>query len=185
MIHCLEDNSQVPDVIIKIPLDENFEEFAEAGINIRPHLYDCLREANENFQVIAFTASDQQYADAILDFLDPERTLFAMRLYRQHCIETFYTGPDGLQSRLGFVKDLRVIANRNVKDLIIVDNSVLSFLFQIDNGVPILPFYTNKQDEELVHLSFYLKCLAEQDPEDVRDHNREAFGLHKMIDMDI
>jgi TFIIF-interacting CTD phosphatase-like protein len=32
--------------------------------------------------VIAFTASDQQYADAILDFLDPEREFFAMRLYR-------------------------------------------------------------------------------------------------------
>lgn len=69
--------------------------------------------------------------------------------------------------------------------MIIVDNSVLSFLFQIDNGVPILPFYTNKLDEELVHLSFYLKCLAEQDPADVREHNREAFGLHKLIDMDI
>ena len=82
MIHCLEDNTHVPDVIIKIPLDDNFEEFADAGINIRPHLYDCLRESNEHYQVIAFTASDQQYADAILDFLDPERELFAMRLYR-------------------------------------------------------------------------------------------------------
>lgn len=58
MIHCLEDSSQIPDVIIKIPLDDNFVEFADAGINIRPHLYDCLREANENYQVIAFTASD-------------------------------------------------------------------------------------------------------------------------------
>jgi CTD small phosphatase-like protein 2 len=82
MIHCLEDNTHVPDVIIKIPLDDNFEEFADAGINIRPHLYDCLRESNEHYQVIAFTASDQQYADAILDFLDPEREFFAMRLYR-------------------------------------------------------------------------------------------------------
>ena len=83
------------------------------------------------------------------------------------------------------MKDLRIIANRGLEDLIIVDNSVLSFLFQIDNGVPILPFYTNKLDEELVHLSFYLRCLAEQDPLDVREHNREAFGLHKLIDMDI
>ena len=97
-------------------------------------------------------------------------------------METFL---EGQQSRLGFVKDLRIIANRGQEEMIIVDNSVLSFLFQIDNGVPILPFYTNKQDEELVHLSFYLKCLAEQDPEDVREHNREAFGLHKLIDMDI
>ena len=81
------------------------------------------------------------------------------------------------------MKDLRIIANRALADLLIVDNSVLSFLFQIDNGVPILPFYSNKQDEELLHLSFYLRCLASaQEPVDVRVHNREAFGLYKLID---
>ncbi len=67
--------------------------------------------------------------------------------------------------------------------MILVDNSVLSFLFQLDNGVPIVPFYTNKQDEELVHLSFYLKCLAENTlMTDTRDHNREAFGLYKLLE---
>ena len=43
MIHCLEDPSKTPDVIIKIPLDDEGIEFADAGINIRPHLYECLR----------------------------------------------------------------------------------------------------------------------------------------------
>ncbi|TNV83176.1 hypothetical protein FGO68_gene9050 [Halteria grandinella] len=187
MIHCLEDSSSIPDVIMKIPLDDG--DFADAGINIRPHLYECLRQANEHYQVITFTASDQQYADAILDFLDPNRELIAHRLYRQHCIETFVD--NGEESvRLGYVKDLRIIRNRALSDMVIVDNSVLSFLFQVDNGVPILPFYTNKQDEELVHLSFYLRCLAEQSLEnklgtDVRSHNREAFGLHKLIDADL
>jgi len=72
--------------------------------------------------------------------------------------------------------------------MLIVDNSVLSFLFQIDNGVPILPFYTNRQDEELLHLTFYLNCLAEQALEeklgtsDVRLQNREAFGLQRLAD---
>jgi CTD small phosphatase-like protein 2 len=106
-------------------------------------------------------------------------------------VETFYHGneDDAIPTtRLGFVKDLRIIANRELSDLIIIDNSVLSFLFQIDNGVPILPFYTNKHDEELLHLSFYLKCLAEQASGttiDVRSHNREAFGLYKLVDMDL
>ena len=41
-----------------------------------------------------------------------------------------------------------------------------------------------------MHLSFYLRCLAEQSLEtklgtDVRSHNREAFGLHKLIDADL
>lgn len=82
MIHCLEDTSHVPDVILKIPLDEYNTDFADAGINLRPHLYECLRQANEHYQVVAFTASDQQYADAILDFLDPQKEFFAKRLYR-------------------------------------------------------------------------------------------------------
>lgn len=43
MIHCLEDNNHKPDVIIKIPLDDECTEYADAGINIRPHLYETLR----------------------------------------------------------------------------------------------------------------------------------------------
>jgi len=62
--------------------------------------------------------------------------------------------------------------------MVLVDNSVLSFAMQIENGIPILPFYVNKQDEELLHLIYYLKCLVVQ--EDVRPHNREAFGLNKL-----
>jgi hypothetical protein len=30
--------------------DDSFEEeFADAGINIRPHLYECLKQANKYF----------------------------------------------------------------------------------------------------------------------------------------
>lgn len=42
-----------------------------------------------------------------------------------------------------YIKDLRVIANRNMSDLIIVDNAAYSFGFQVDNGIPILPYYDN------------------------------------------
>jgi len=44
------------------------------------------------------------------------------------------------------IKDLRVIGNRDLKDLVIVDNAAYSFGYQIDNGVPIIPFYDNKND---------------------------------------
>jgi TFIIF-interacting CTD phosphatase-like protein len=79
MIHCLDDRdpeNEEPDVVIRIPLDDEDDgDYADAGINIRPHLYECLKQANEYYQVIAFTASDQQYANAILDFIDPDREL--------------------------------------------------------------------------------------------------------------
>ena len=65
-----------------------------------------------------------------------------------------------------------------LKDVVIVDNSVYSFAFQIDNGIPIIPFYNDKADEEMLHLVYYLNCLA--NVEDVRDQNRQAFELFKL-----
>ena len=55
------------------------------------------------------------------------------------------------------MKDLRVIRNRQLKDIILVDNAVYSFGFQLTNGIPILPFYRDKNDRELVQLVAYLK----------------------------
>lgn len=98
-----------------------------------------------------FTASHSAYADVVLDYLDPNHELIEYRLYRDSCMET----EEGV-----FIKDLRIIKNRNLNDLVIVDNAVYSFGFQLDNGIPILPFYDDKSDEEMLHLIYYLKCLA-------------------------
>ena len=116
-----------------------------------------------------FTASHQTYADAILDYIDPNRELIQHRLYRQHCVLT----KEGY-----YIKDLRIIGNRDLNDLVIVDNSVYSFAFQIDNGIPIIPFYNDPNDEEMLHLIYYLSCLA--GVEDVREQNRAAFELYKL-----
>ena len=64
--------------------------------------------------------------------------------------------------------------------MVIIDNSALSFALNVNNGIPILPFYDNKSDEELKHLGFYLNCLQESKVEDVRVHNEEAFNLLKL-----
>lgn len=51
MIHCLDDRDpedEEPDVVIRIPLDDEGD-YADAGINIRPHLYECLKQANETY----------------------------------------------------------------------------------------------------------------------------------------
>jgi NLI interacting factor-like phosphatase len=70
-----------------------------------------------------------------------------------------------------------------LKDLIIVDNAVYSFGYQLDNGIPIIPFYDDKSDEELMHLIFYFNCLAQC--EDVREQNRKAFQLKDLQEIDI
>jgi hypothetical protein len=52
MIHCLDERDpeeEEPDVIIRIPMDDEGDDFADAGINIRPYLRECLRELNEHY----------------------------------------------------------------------------------------------------------------------------------------
>jgi len=43
--------------------------------------------------------------------------------------------------------------------MVLIDNAAYSFSFQVDNGIPIIPFYDNKQDTELLHLVSYLREL--------------------------
>jgi CTD small phosphatase-like protein 2 len=120
-------------------------EVATAGINIRPYVMECLRRAASMFQVVVFTASHASYADVVLDILDPNNEIFEMRLYRDSCVRT----NDGV-----YVKDLRIFEHcRRMEDIVIVDNAVYSFGFQLENGIPIIPFYEDKEDEELLHLS--------------------------------
>jgi len=40
--------------------------------------------------------------------------------------------------------------------MVIVDNSVYSFAYQIDNGIPIISYFDDNSDEELMHLVFYI-----------------------------
>ena len=120
LIHCVDDiEKDNPHVIIPIYFEDE-DEPVEAGINIRPYIYECLTEAKKHFQVGVFTASHKTYADAILDYLDPENKYFDFRYYRDSCVHT----------REGYyVKDLRVFRNRSLKDMVIVDNSIYSFAF--------------------------------------------------------
>ena len=74
-----------------------------------------------------------------------------------------------------YIKDLRIFEqNRRMENMVIVDNAVYSFGYQLENGIPIIPFYDDKNDEELLHLSQYLECLYTCKG-DVREHNRKAF----------
>lgn len=55
-----------------------------------------------------------------------------------------------------FIKDLRIVKNKDLKHMILVDNLAHSFGFQIDNGVPILEWHNDKNDTELKQLMPYL-----------------------------
>ena len=46
-----------------------------------------------------------------------------------------------------------------MKDIVLIDNAAYSFGFHLENGIPIIPFYDNKEDKELESLLKYLRGM--------------------------
>ncbi len=126
------------------------------------------------YNIFIFTASSYAYASAILGYLDPTSSLIQGFLSRNNC----------LQTKNGFyIKDLRIIKNREIKNTLIVDNLAHSFGFQIENGVPILEWHNEEKDMELFYLTNYLKEAANY--EDVRIFNRQRLKLMELARMSV
>lgn len=106
----------------------------------------------------------------ILDYIDPEKEYIKHRLYREHCLQT----QDGI-----YLKDLRIFKNRDLSNLILIDNSAYSYFLQPLNAIPIIPFYDNKQDNELKDLTQYLLNinLNQFRQKDIRDILARSFML--------
>ena len=119
-------------------------------VKMRPFYDDCIENLSKYYEIVVFTAGEQEYADAILDVLDPDGFI-SHRLYRQHCI---------CVNSQYYVKDLRIIKDRDLDQMVLVDNSVISFAYNLDNGVPCAEFYRwTENDEELLYLHSYLDEL--------------------------
>jgi len=140
-------------------------------IIVRPGLYEFLHGISQKFEIIVFTASKREYADAVLNYLDPENNYFKHRFYRENCI--------AIKNKV-FVKDLRIFSNRRHEDIVIVDNSLYSFMNQISNGVLINSFYNNKEDRELFNLMNYIQNYL-LNISDTRIVNEKVFNFSTII----
>lgn len=127
-------------------------------INIRPKVMEILKILKKYYRIAVFTASVRAYADTILSYLDPKGEIFEARYYRDHCIKILNN----------HIKDLRLFTQPNSKndknwtfdELFLIDNASHCFGFHIANGIPMLPFTEDKDDNEMVHLYHYLKAIA-------------------------
>lgn len=171
LVHCDSKCFTKSDVVLTVNLPTG--EAAKIGVNIRPYVYECLKEANKHFVVVAYTASHQTYADTILNYIDPNNIYFSYRLYRNNCLRMT------AEEEQIYVKDLRIFKGIDLSDIVIIDNSVLSFAFQLDNGIPILPYYDNKDDNELLILINYLHHLSKVN--DIRVENKRILRLQYLL----
>ena len=146
----------------------------------RPYALEFIKEMSLYYEIIVYTASIPEYASNLLDEFD-KYNVISKRFYRYNCIHK-----DGI-----YIKDLRLIG-KPFKDLIIIDNNPISYLYNIDNGLPILSWYGDKQDIELLKFIPLLKYLAKVEdvteiiPQIVnRAKNKIKFSLiNKLIDND-
>ena len=142
------------------------------GIFLRPGVKQFLEEVSKYFEVGIFTASVPEYADAVINYLDPENKFIKFRLYRNNCINV----KDLLR-----VKNLKIFQNIPLKKIILVDNNMYSFTPQLNNGILINSFIYDKDDNELANVLSYL-CNYILPAEDVRKVNEQFFGFKKIVD---
>ena len=143
----------------------------EAKVNIRPYAKNLIENLSQNFDIGVFTAAVDYYAQEIVRFLDPKRKHIKVILSREDCHEIYQNI---------YVKDLRIIKNRNASRVFLVDNCAYSYAYQMDNGIPIISYHEGKDDAELRYLEQYLYCLDQQ--EDAQTFNRNYFGTHNLAE---
>lgn len=113
---------------------------ADVYVGIRPGAQELLQTLADDFELIIFTAASKQYADYVIDQIDPHG-LVKHRLYRESCVNL-----NGCT-----VKDLSLL-NRPLKKIIIIDNSPISYLLQPYNSIPIDSWTGDKTDRKLYDL---------------------------------
>jgi CTD nuclear envelope phosphatase 1 len=97
-------------------------------VHKRPHCDDFLRKVVKWYKLVIFTASVQEYADPVIDWLEQERKFFHTRYYRQHC--TFRNG--------AYIKDLSSV-EPDLSKVMILDNSPMSYIFHEGMAPPCFP----------------------------------------------
>ena len=134
------------------------EKKEEGTLKMRPGLYEFLDEIQFFYEIIIFTASSQDYAEALIDTIEESKKYFKYKFYRQHNIVI----------ENDFVKDLSRIG-RDLDKMIIVDNIPQNYRLHKKNGINIKGFWGEDLcDRALYNLKDILIKLAEEGG-DLRD----------------
>ena len=144
-----------------LDMDETLIHYFFTTINgmffVRPYCFNFLRELNDLYEIVTFTAGTKEYADNILNILDVDNNIIKYRLYRQHI------------TILGcsIYKDLSKLG-RDLSRVIIIDNLRDNFKVQPNNGIFIKTWTNDINDIQFKDLLKILKDIVNYNVTDVR-----------------
>ncbi|KAJ7591118.1 NLI interacting factor-like phosphatase-domain-containing protein [Mycena floridula] len=115
----------------------------------RPFVDFFLRTVSGWYTLVIFTASMQEYADPVIDWLDAGRGILSNRLFRDSCTQL---------SNGAYTKDLSII-EPDLARVCLVDNSPVSYRVNEANGIPIEGWTHDPSDEALLDLLPVLDSL--------------------------
>ncbi|KAJ3853167.1 NLI interacting factor-like phosphatase-domain-containing protein [Lentinula lateritia] len=115
----------------------------------RPFVDFFLRTVSGWYTLVIFTASLQEYADPVIDWLDAGRGILDHRLFRDSCTQL----PNG-----SYTKDLAVV-EPDLARVCLIDNSPISYRVNEANGIPIEGWTHDPSDEALLDLLPVLDSL--------------------------
>ena len=144
-----------------LDMDETLIHYFFTHINgmffVRPYCFDFLKELNDLYEIVTFTAGTKDYADNILNILDIDNNIIKYRLYRQH---TTILG-------CSVYKDLSKLG-RDLSKVIIIDNLKENFKMQPNNGIFIKTWTNDINDVQFKDLLKILKDIVSFNVNDVR-----------------
>ena len=132
-----------------LDLDEtlvHYDQSPEGGhVLLRPYVHRFLEEMGKHYEIVIFTAAQQDYADWIIDRLDKGKNV-THRLYRQHTY---------LHENVN-IKNLDRIG-RAITKTIIIDNLADNFRLHQENGIWVESWFDDPKDTVLLGLIPHLK----------------------------
>ena len=127
-------------------------------IRVRPYLYEFLDIIKQNFELIIFTGSTENYSKSIIGALERKKKYFDFIFCRQYLVKCGDC----------YLKDLSKIG-RPLDSTIIIDNNPENYKLQKENGIYIKPFWGDNSDDNALYYLIYILNNIANEKLDVRD----------------
>ncbi|XP_068445970.1 CTD small phosphatase-like protein 3 [Clinocottus analis] len=139
---------------------------------LRPHVKEFLQSMAKIYELFVYTCAKKEYAEKILNILDPQRKLFRHRLYQDDCACV-----------LGhYIKDLGILG-RDPAKTVILDNAPHTYPYHLMNTIPVKSWSGASEDRELQKLVPYMEKLsAAEDFREVLKKRKDHF--HRLLSED-